>query len=176
MIIPGELIALLTFPGVIVHEAAHQIFCRLFRVAIFDVRYLRFGNPVGFVQHEAPAFPNHQLWIAIGPFLVNTVLGAIIAAPAAIAVFDFGSGDALDALLIWLGVSIAMHAFPSIGDARTILHTLRTRKTSLPTKLVGIPIFALIYIGASASMIWLDVIYGAVVAMLLPRTLISILA
>lgn len=26
--IPGQLIALVTFPGVIVHELAHQLFCR----------------------------------------------------------------------------------------------------------------------------------------------------
>jgi hypothetical protein len=30
MFIPGQLIAILTFPGVIVHEAAHQLFCRFF--------------------------------------------------------------------------------------------------------------------------------------------------
>lgn len=44
--IPGQLIAALTFPGVIVHEMAHQLFCRLFRVAVLDVCYFRFG-PAG---------------------------------------------------------------------------------------------------------------------------------
>ena len=52
IIIPGWLIALVTFPGVIVHEAAHFLFCRLRRVAVFDVCYLRFGNPAGYVIHS----------------------------------------------------------------------------------------------------------------------------
>ena len=29
MIIPGVLISLITFPGVVIHELAHQIFCML---------------------------------------------------------------------------------------------------------------------------------------------------
>ena len=37
IIIPGWLIGLVTFPGVIVHEAAHLFFCKLRRVAVFDV-------------------------------------------------------------------------------------------------------------------------------------------
>lgn len=54
MIIPGFLISIVTFPGVIVHEMAHQIFCRLCGVAVFDVCYFRFGNPSGYVVHEIP--------------------------------------------------------------------------------------------------------------------------
>ena len=45
--IPGLLIALATFPGVIVHEAAHMLFCRLRGVAIFKVCFFRVGNPAG---------------------------------------------------------------------------------------------------------------------------------
>lgn len=41
MIIPGFLISIATFPGVIVHEAAHQLFCRLTKVAVLDVCYFR---------------------------------------------------------------------------------------------------------------------------------------
>src|SRR5437762_10128220 len=101
MFIPGQLIAILTFPGVIVHEAAHQLFCRLFRVAVLDVCYFRVGNPAGYVLHEIPAYPNQQIWIGIGPFLINTLVGALIAAPAAIPGIQFEAGDALDYLLLW---------------------------------------------------------------------------
>jgi hypothetical protein len=45
--IPGQLISLLSFPGIIVHEFAHLIFCRLRKVAILDVCYFRFDNPAG---------------------------------------------------------------------------------------------------------------------------------
>ena len=58
--------------------------------------------------------------ISVGPFLVNTVIGAIVSFPAAIPVIKFGAGDLLDYFLIWLGVSIAMHAIPSTGDAKSM--------------------------------------------------------
>ena len=67
--IPGFLIALVTFPGVIVHEMAHQLFCRLFRVAVLDVCYFRLGNPSGYVLHESPRTTAQHLVIGIGPFL-----------------------------------------------------------------------------------------------------------
>jgi hypothetical protein len=39
--IPGFIISLLTFPGVIVHEWAHKIACNLFDVAVFRVVYFK---------------------------------------------------------------------------------------------------------------------------------------
>ena len=167
--IPGELIAVLTFPGVIVHEAAHQLFCRFFRVAVHDVCYFRVGNPAGYVVHEQSAMPSHQIWIALGPFLLNTLLGALIAAPAAIPVMQFDVGGPLDYLLIWLGVSIAMHAFPSTGDGESIWDALETRQTSLLTKLIGVPAIGVICLAALGSFVWLDLLYGLAVAMLLPK-------
>jgi hypothetical protein len=172
MFIPGELIAILTFPGVIVHEAAHQIFCRFFRVAVLDVCYIRYGRPSGYVVHEPAVRPGQHVWISVGPFLVNTLVGALIAAPAAIPVIQFEAGNPLEYLLIWLGVSIAMHAFPSTGDAQAIRRTLKERKTSVLTKLIATPVVFIIYLGAAGSVFWLDLMYGVAVAMLLPNVVI----
>ncbi len=172
LFIPGEFIALVTFPGVIVHEAAHQLFCRFFRVAVYDVCYFRVGNPAGYVQHEQSALPSHQVWISLGPFLLNTLLGAVIAAPAAIPVMQFGVGGPLDYLLIWLGISIAMHAFPSEGDGETIWDTLEERQTSRLTKLIGVPAICVICLAALGKFIWLDLLYGLAVAMLLPELVV----
>ena len=80
--IPGCLISLLTFPGVIVHEAAHQLMCELCGVAVLDVCYFRPGNPAGYVLHEPTRTPGQQVIIGVGPFFVNTVLGALIGWPA----------------------------------------------------------------------------------------------
>lgn len=46
IIIPGFLISLLTFPGVMVHEFAHQLFCRIMRVPVYDVVYFQAKNPL----------------------------------------------------------------------------------------------------------------------------------
>ena len=79
--IPGFLIALLTFPGVIVHEAAHMLFCKLRHVAVLDVCFFRVGNPAGYVVHEPVNRFSTSLLITFGPFRTK---GAA-APPAAVA-------------------------------------------------------------------------------------------
>jgi len=174
--IPGILVTLATFPGVIVHEIAHQLFCRWFRVAVFDVCYFRVGNPAGYVVHEPPRTAWQNTVIAIGPFLVNSLIGALIAAPGAIPVLQFESGSLLDYFLIWLGVSIAMHAFPSTGDARSMLQAVQAEGTPSLTRILVFPLVGIIYLGAIGSFFWLDAIYGVFIAMALPNILVGILA
>jgi len=174
IIIPGWLIALVTFPGVIVHEAAHMLFCKIRGLAVLDVCFFRMGNPSGYVIHENPQKASQQIWIGVGPFLVNTVLGALVAFPGAIPVLKFGAGRPLDFLFIWLGISIAMHAFPSTGDAKSIWRTVSSGQVPWLGKLIAIPIVSLIYLGAIGSMFWLDVLYGAAVALALPNLITSL--
>ena len=50
--IPGFVIAIVTFPGVIVHEAGHLFFCKLFELQVYAVCFFRVGNPAGYVVHE----------------------------------------------------------------------------------------------------------------------------
>ncbi len=172
--IPGFLISILTFPGVIVHEIAHVLFCRMFRVAIFDVCYFRFGNPAGFVVHEKPRNHIHHLLIGIGPFFVNSIVGALIASPAVIPVIKFEAGNPLQYVLIWLGVSIAMHAFPSTGDAASIWEAVKGSDVPALVKVVAYPVVGIIYLGALGSMFWLDALYGIAIAGVLPNLLISL--
>ena len=162
--VPGCLISLVTFPGVIVHEAAHQLFCRIFRVAVFEVCYFRLGSPAGYVTHEPPRTAAQQLWIGIAPFFVNSVLGVIIALPG-IQSLEKEFGEPVPIFLIslgmiWLGISIAMHAFPSLGDAVSIWKALWGCNSSIMVKLLGLPIVLLILLGALGSYVWLDVAYG----------------
>lgn len=74
MFIPGWLISLLTFPGVIVHEWAHKKFCDWNGVKVEKVVYFRFGNPAGYVMHEEPKKYNQIFWISAGPLIINSVL------------------------------------------------------------------------------------------------------
>lgn len=176
MIIPGFLIAILTFPGVIVHELAHQFFCRLMGVPVFKVCYFRIGNPAGYVIHEPPPSAWASLLIGLGPFLINTIVGVLIAFPAVLTVFKLSSGDVLDGFLIWLGVSIAMHAFPSTGDAQSMWKAVTGPKSSIFAKIVAVPLVGLIWIGAIGSVFWLDAIYGIFVVAALPNLLVLSLA
>src|ERR1700746_614260 len=74
-IIPGLLISLVTFPGIVVHELAHQLFCRWNRVAILKTCYFQLKNPAGYVVHEIPKHAHTSLLIGLGPFFVNTIMG-----------------------------------------------------------------------------------------------------
>jgi hypothetical protein len=173
--IPGFVITLVTFPGVIVHELAHQLFCRLYKIPVFKVVYFQTGNPAGYVLHEAARNKAQGILISVGPFFVNTILGALISLPAALPVFTFHNATPLDYLLIYLGVSIAMHAFPSRGDANAIWHSMKESNTPLWIKIIGYPVVGLIYLGSLGSMFWLDALYGIGVAVFLPRAIIGML-
>jgi Putative zincin peptidase len=173
-LIPGPLIALATFPGVIVHELAHQLFCRWFRVPVLQVCYFRVGNPAGFVIHEPPTKSYQSIFISIGPFLINSILGALIAFPAALPVIKFGEGDLLDYLLIWLGISIAMHAIPSSGDAKSLWQSVKGPGLSSAVRFAVAPIVGIICLGAVGRFFWLDLIYGIGVAIGLPTLLVAI--
>ncbi|MFN8242622.1 MAG: DUF3267 domain-containing protein [Ferruginibacter sp.] len=174
-IIPGFLISLVTFPGIIVHELAHQLFCRLYKVPVFKVVYFQLGNPAGYVMHETPVNKWHSVMISIGPFFVNSILGAVIALPAALPVFSFNSANPLDYLLIYLGVSIAMHAFPSTGDGNQIWNALKEPGTPAWLRIIGYPLVGLIYIGSIGSFLWLDLLYGVAIAIGLPKLLIYLI-
>ncbi len=165
--IPGFIISWITFPGIIVHELAHALFCRLFGVDIYEVKFFQFatgwGQPSGYVLHGPVDSPSKHVLIAVGPFFVNSILGGIIGAPAAIPILRFNDLDPVGIVLIWLGVSIAMHAFPSTGDAKSISNMLKQPSTPLWTKLWATPIVWLIHIGALASIVWADLLWGLVV-------------
>lgn len=173
MLIPGQIVTLLTFPGVIVHEAAHRLVCNLLGVRVLKVCYFRFGNPAGYVAHEQPDNAIQQILIGIGPFIVNSIIGAIIAFPGALA--DLSSKASIaHYVLIWLGVSIAMHSFPSTGDAKSIWRAMWMQGTPFLVRLAALPVILIIYLGAIGSFFWLDLIYGVGVAFYLPRYLLSL--
>jgi hypothetical protein len=77
---------------------------------------------------------------------------------------------------MWLGVSIAMHAFPSTGDAAAMWKALTSNKVPALAKIVGMPLVVVIYIGAMGSIFWLDAIYGVGVALAVPKLLVWLLA
>ena len=70
--IPGFVISIATFPGVIIHEAAHLFFCKINKLAVFDVCYFRFGNPAGYVVHETTNDFGKTFMVGMGPFFINS--------------------------------------------------------------------------------------------------------
>lgn len=171
--IPGIVISILTFPGIIVHELGHLLVCRLLGVQVHKVCYFRFGNPAGYVVHDAPGSAMRHILIGIGPFALNSVVGALIALPGMLPLVQLHSASRFGYILIWLGVSIAMHAFPSTADANGIWRSIWSREAPILAKLLGTPIVIIIYIGALGSVVWLDLIYGVGLPLLLAKLLLK---
>ncbi len=176
--LPGIVISIITFPGVIVHELAHQLFCRWCRIPVFEVKYFQFKNPCGYVIHETTDSPMKNFLTAVGPFIINTLLGMIIIIPASIDLMYFesatiavkGISSAVNIVLFWIGVSVLMHAFPSSGDAKALYQSvLKNPDVPIIAKILVAPVIGLIYVGAIGSMFWLDLGYAIAVAMLAPR-------
>ena len=171
--IPGFIISILTFPGVIVHETAHFLFCRLRGVAVFNVCFFRFGNPAGYVAHEEIENFTTAFLVSVGPFIVNSLACVLICLPALIPVRVFGAKDIVSYAVLWLGVSIGMHAFPSTHDAKALLHHAR-KAAGLrnPLALLSFPLVVLIYAANILSVVWADYLYGVFIGLVLPSMLL----
>lgn len=176
MFIPGIVISAATFPGIVVHELAHQLFCRWMKVPVFEVCYLRGENPMGYVIHEKPQNNVQSFFISMGPFFINSLLGFILSFSAALQ-FKFNTANFLDYLMMYLGISIAMHAFPSTVDASSLWRSVvENPRTTWLTKIVIAPFIGFAYLGALGSFFWLDLAYGIGVCIGLPSLLIYLFA
>jgi len=171
MIIPGFIITWLTFPGVIIHELGHVAFCKITKTQVREVCYFRFGNPSGYVVHDIPTSVWRHILIGIGPLFMNTILGLLIGLVAAYSHLSFEHQPILGGIVWWLAVSIAMHSFPSTGDAKSIWQAIWKEGAPLTARILGGPIVALIYIGAIGSIFWLDLVYGVGVVFGIPSLL-----
>lgn len=167
--IPGWLISIVTFPGVIVHETAHQLFCRITRLAVFDVCYFRVGNPAGYVLHEAGPDFNKNFLVSMGPFFVNSVLCVAFCSAAFLPVWELDAKDPLAYFFYWLGLSIGMHAFPSIQDMKCLWAVMpeAARKMN-PLAILSYPLVAIVYLLNFARVVWADLGYGIAIGILAP--------
>jgi hypothetical protein len=169
VLIPGEIISVATFPGVIIHEAAHMWFCKLRGVAVLDVCFFRVGNPAGYVAHEEIKNFNTAFLVSVGPFIVNSLLCVFICLPAFIPMRVFGVPSPLSYFLLWLGVSIGMHAFPSTGDAYALQqHAKKAASSGNLLAIMSFPLVILIYLANIGRVFWLDYLYGAAIGLGLP--------
>lgn len=159
--IPGWLIALLTFPGVILHEWAHKFFCDRARVPVFEVKYFSLTAEVaGYVKHEEPSTFWQSFSISCGPLFINSLATSILGAAAAQAI----NGSPLQILFVWLGLSFGMHAFPSDHDAKHVAWAAGKARGAGGSLLylLAIPFVWLIHIANALRFFWLDLSYAGI--------------
>ena len=167
--IPGWLVSIATFPGVIVHEVGHFLFCRRFNLAILDVCFFRMGDPAGYVVHETTPDFNRSFFISMGPFFTNTLLCIVFCSAAFLPVWELDIADPLAWFFYWLGLSIGMHAFPSIGDMQALWTQVPSAaKSGSVLAILSYPLVGLIYVLNFARVVWADLLYGIAVGVLGP--------
>jgi len=175
--IPGIVIAVLTFPGVIVHEAAHAFFCRVFGIPILEVKYFRFGNPAGYVIHGETSNTKAQFFITMGPFIINSALCVLFCSAAFLPIWVFDVADPLAWFFYWLGLSIGMHAIPSTQDLKVLWRDTRVGiKSFHPWALVSLPLIVILYPLNFLRVIWADLGYGIAIGILIPLAIFKYLA
>src|SRR2546426_980618 len=155
--IPGWLVALATFPGVIVHEAGHLLFCRWFKLAVHDVCFFRLGNPAGYVIHEFRDDFKAIFFVGMGPFFVNTALCVVFCSAAFLPVWELEVTDPFAYFFYWLGLSIGMHAIPSTVDLKAIWRLApRAAGRGNILAIVSLPVGGLLYVLNFARVFWAD--------------------
>lgn len=157
--IPGWVIAAATFPGVVLHEWAHKFFCDRTGVPVYEVCYFNFGDDVGgFVRHGEPSSFWQSFYISLGPLFVNSVATIVVAYASTQAL----SGSPLRWLLLWLSVSVGMHAFPSNHDARCVVAAARSARAHGASSLylLTLPLVLLVFIANPLRMFWFDLAYA----------------
>jgi hypothetical protein len=126
------------------------------------------------VIHECTEDFTTTFLVLVGPFLVNSVLCFAICLPAFVPLRVFGQSDPVSYLLIWVGVSIGMHAFPSLGDAGILCRETWVAAKSLhPLALISSPFAIAIYIASLVSIIGFDYAYGVALGYGLPALLLK---
>jgi len=178
--IPGWIISLITFPGVIVHEFAHMLFCKLRGVPVFeacfmqvDISALQRGSPVGYVVHAIPKDFLTNFLISVGPFIINSGLCFVICLPALLPIQYFHVQEPVSYVVLWLGISIGMHAFPSNQDAKGLWsHAKVAAKAGNPLAMISFPLVVLIYAGNILSIVWADYFYGLAIGLWIPAKLL----
>jgi hypothetical protein len=175
-LIPGWLLALLTFPGIICHEIAHRFFCDVAGVPVYAVSYIRVRNPAGYVIHGPAENLKSAFLISIGPLIVNTLLCSLISFAAVIPIFLLEAADAgiVPRVLLWVGISIGMHAFPSDTDMKNFTALVQDTGTRGLPHFIGKFFSGLFRLANALRFFWFDFFYAFVVASLLPWLMLGL--
>lgn len=161
--IPGEFIALATFPGIIVHEMAHWLACRITRTPVVKLCLFQMvpDQPHGYVLHITPNHPAKQLLIGVAPFFINTMLAIVLSRWV-------GNGFLLDLPWYglvgeWLALSVGMHAFPSEVDVSHTWHATQSKSMPRVLKFLAYPIVGFMYLASRLAPGFFDLLYAAII-------------
>lgn len=139
---------LATAPGIVLHEFAHWLACRLLGVVVLDVAFFRLTGRPGYVEHGKPPTWWRTVAVALAPLLVNVIVAAT-ALQYAVAIHG-GVGPwpvAVGVGLVWVAASALVHAIPSLQDVRQVWTATLSHWTRYPLVVVIAPLYAVRALG-----------------------------
>jgi hypothetical protein len=156
--IPGAIVALLTFPGVILHEMAHKFFCDLYHIPVYEVKYFAISKNAGHVIHEISENSRERAIISLAPLLINSIVCFLLLFPTILPLVMgtsfVSSFTFLDIFLIWVGFSCGINAIPSKTDLAHIDNNVSWLFITFK-KLAQI----CNYIGFAGSVLWMIILF-----------------
>jgi hypothetical protein len=158
----GWLVAIVTFPGVIIHEWAHKLFCDLAHVPVHKTLYFRLGNPAGYVVHGPVHNYGQAVLITTAPFIVNTLVAAL----AFLAALNI-THIVASCILYWFGIAVAMHSFPSREDAGNLWHYTKNALKRNPLVLLMLPLVGILKLAGLLKAFWFDLLYSIALLLLI---------
>ncbi len=151
-----------------------MLFCRLRRVAIFDVCFFQLSGTAGYVIHEKSQDFTSIFLISMGPFIVNSILCIFFCLPTMIPMRVFGQAGLLSYFLLWVGLSIGMHAFPSTQDANVLWQSAKSSVAiGNPLAIISFPLVVAVYAANILRFFWLDYAYGFAIGVGLPQLILN---
>lgn len=159
--IPGWLISMITFPGVILHEFAHEFFCKIFGVTVHEVKYFQLGQKVAwYVNHEKPKTYKQIFFISVWPLLVNSFVAIIISFIAGQTTYESQTWY----ILLRLAISAGMHSLPSDQD---MSHVSLASKEAIKNggsfwHYLAFPFIFLVWLANKLRIFWFDVIWAII--------------
>ena len=110
----------------------------------------------------------------MGPLIINSLLCIVLCFPAFIPIRVFHIHDSLSGILIWLGISIGMHAFPSSMDTNLLWqHALQVARRWNPLALVSFPLVILLFVANVVRLFWFHAIYACAIGLTLPELVLK---
>jgi len=175
MITLGIILTALTFPGVMVREAAHLMFVRIAKLAIFDVRFLELAPPFGHVQHEHSNHFGAALLETLGPFAINSALCVLFCWSVFLPVWQLRIFDPLAYLFYWLGLSMGIHALPGAADIKHLwkLAPPAAKRGNL-LALLTLPLLGTLRLLEPLRALWPGVAYALALAIAAPLLLVPL--
>ncbi|MFW5832218.1 MAG: hypothetical protein ACOCVA_08180 [Prolixibacteraceae bacterium] len=113
-------------------------------------------STAGYVVHERPQNFVQSFFVAVGPFITGTLFALL---------FFFIAGSQKtenwqQALFIWLGISVAINAFPSDTDAKSLWRDSNRHVLKNLFAVIGYPFAVIIWLSNALHVVWFDLIYA----------------